>query len=41
VVQRRDARAHLGNPRQIDVGKAEADLFTHVEQDLAPRIDDQ
>ena len=35
------ARAHVGDALEVDVGKADARLLAHVEQHLAPRIDDQ
>ena len=37
----RDPRPDLENPGQIDVRKADTNLFAHVEEDFAPRIDDQ
>ena len=39
MVKRRYSRADIGNALQVDVGKPDTMLLTHVEQDLAPRFD--
>src|SRR5881409_2698876 len=41
MIERRYPGAHVGDALQINIGKTNARVLAHVEQDLAPRVYDQ
>jgi len=41
VVQRRYARAHVGDALEVDIGEGHAFVLAHVEHQLPPGIDDE
>ena len=40
MVKRGYSRAHVGDALQVYVGEPDAPALTHVEENLAPRVDD-